>query len=408
MRLHEVLVETSGSTTRLTGRAERRNGERFELYFAFTGAPPGSVEARADAFVPALLIPAMVAGEPLESRLPVSPRLLASVPRAQAVLAGWYPRFSRVPVAIPSAEAPAEAPRGIRTGAFFSAGVDSFYTLLKNRHAPESAGAVSHIVFMKGFDAQLSKGEGLADSEAHVRAVARRLGVGLIVGETNVRDHMRELWPEAYQGAALGATSLALGGGFGEMLVPASLTWGSLIPWGSHPLLDECWSTERVELVHDGCEAKRHQKLAAIAAWDADAIDELRVCLSVRGGPANCGRCVKCVRTMAMLALLGRRGGRSFPAELPEGWEELLGRDWPGFREELLRAFEEGMPDAGFPGLRRALERIERAARWRSTIRSLAHLTGTLPALVSARRAAMALHSRGRRGMPAPLHGSVS
>jgi hypothetical protein len=111
---------------------------------------------------------------------------------------------------------------------------------------------------------------------------------------------------------------------------------------------------------------------------------------------------------MAMLALLGRRGGRSFPAELPEGWEELLGRDWPGFREELLRAFEEGMPDAGFPGLRRALERIERAARWRSTIRSLAHLTGTLPALVSARRAAMALHSRGRRGMPAPLHGSVS
>ena len=408
MRLHEVLVETRGGTTRLIGQVERRNGERFELYFAFTGAPPGSVEASADAFVPALLIPAMLAGEPLEGDLPVSPRLLAGVSRAQAVLAGWYPRFSRVPVCLPATDAASGAPRAARTGAFFSAGADSFYTLLKNRHAPESAGTVSHIVFMKGFDAQLSKGEGLADSEAHIRAVARRLGVGLIVGETNVREHVRELWPEAYQGAALGATGLALGGGFGEMLVPASLTWGSLIPWGSHPLLDECWSTERVELVHDGCEAKRHQKLAAIAAWDADAIDELRVCLSVRGGPANCGRCVKCVRTMAMLALLGRLGGRSFPAELPEGWEALLGRDWPGFRQELLRALEEGLPDAAFPGLRRALERIERAARWRSTIRSLAHLTGTLPAIASARRAASALQWRGRRGIPASLHGSVS
>ena len=31
MRLHEVLIETDGSTTRVTGRAERRNGERFGL-----------------------------------------------------------------------------------------------------------------------------------------------------------------------------------------------------------------------------------------------------------------------------------------------------------------------------------------------------------------------------------------
>lgn len=405
MRLHEVLVETSGSTTSLIGRVERQNGKRFDLYFAFAGALPAPLEARADAFVPALLIPAMVAGEPLESHLPVSPRLLAAVPRAQAILAGWYPRFREVPVVLPAAR-PA-GPRAAGIGAFFSAGVDSFYTLLKNRHAPEYAGPVSHIVFMKGFDAQLSKGERLHESDAHVRAIAARLGLSAIIGETNVRDHMRELWPEAYQGAALGATGLALAGSFGEILVPATLTWTSLIPWGSHPLLDECWSSEQVELVHDGCEAQRHQKIAAIAAWDAEAIAELRVCLSVRGGAANCGRCVKCVRTMAMLALAGHLGARSFPADLPEDYEDLLGRDWHGFRQELLRAFDEGLPESGLPGLRRALWQIERAARWRSTLRSLAHLTGALPALVSARRAAASLGSAGRR-VPAALQGSVS
>jgi hypothetical protein len=260
---------------------------------------------------------------------------------------------------------------------------------------------------MKGFDAQLSKGQRLHESDAHVRAIASRLGLSAIVGETNVRDHMRELWPEAYQGAALGATGLALTGSFGEILVPATLTWTSLIPWGSHPLLDECWSSEQVELVHDGCEAQRHQKIAAIAAWDAEAIAELRVCLSVRGGAANCGRCVKCVRTMAMVALVGHLGARSFPPELPEDYEDLLGRDWHGFRQELLRAFDEGLPESGLPGLRGALRQIERAARWRSTLRSLAHLTGALPALVSARRAAASLGSAGRR-VPAALQGSVS
>ena len=181
MRLHEILVETRGSTTSLIGRVERRNGERFDLYFGFAGALPGPIEARADAFVPALLIPAMLAGEPLECDIPVSPRLLASVPRAQAVLAGWYPRFHPVPVAIPAA-ATVRSQRVERTAAFFSAGVDSFHTLLKNRHGRGTTGTVSHVVFMKGFDAQLAQADGLAESEAHVRGIAGRLGVGLIVG----------------------------------------------------------------------------------------------------------------------------------------------------------------------------------------------------------------------------------
>ena len=271
---------------------------------------PGPIEARADAFVPALLIPAMLAGEPLECDIPVSPRLLASVPRAQAVLAGWYPRFHPVPVAIPAA-ATVRSQRVERTAAFFSAGVDSFHTLLKNRHGRGTTGTVSHVVFMKGFDAQLAQADGLAESEAHVRGIAGRLGVGLIAGrvqrarpraQSSGRRRIKvRRWarPDWRSGVALVKSS-----------IPATLTGPRRIPWGPHPLLDECWSSDNVEFVHDGCEARRHEKIAAIGAWDAEAIGELRVCLSAAGGPADAGRCVKCVRTMTVLAPGGYSSAR--------------------------------------------------------------------------------------------------
>ena len=75
---------------------------------------------------------------------------------------------------------------------------------------------------MKGFDAQVSERGTLDASEAHVRRIAGRLGVDIIIGQSNVREHMRCLWPEAYQGAALGAAGLALGAVFGRVLIPST------------------------------------------------------------------------------------------------------------------------------------------------------------------------------------------
>lgn len=37
--------------------------------------------------------------------------------------------------------------------------------------------------------------------------------------------------------------------------------------WGSHPLLDDAWSTETVDVLHDGAEASRADKLEALARW---------------------------------------------------------------------------------------------------------------------------------------------
>jgi hypothetical protein len=198
----------------------------------------------------------------------------------------------------------------------------------------------------------------------------------VITGASNVRDHLQSHWPEAYQGAALGAAGLALTGIAGRVLIPASHTYPELgIPWGSHPLLDESWSTESVSFLHEGCETYRYDKIAAIAEWDPPSLDELRVCLSVNGAPENCGHCFKCVRTMVVLAGLGRLGVRSFPETLPEDYVQLIRKDRPQWRRELLH-MASGPLGARLPGLREALERMERGRRWRNVFRSLAELTG--------------------------------
>jgi hypothetical protein len=293
------------------------------------------------------------------------------------MLSMWYPELRRVPVEMPTRADP--IPRGTATCSFFSAGADSFYTALKSARGLLPPEPLTHILFMRGFDAALKQEETLAESEHHVLRIGERLGIPVITGASNVRDHMRSLWPEAYQGAALGAAGLALSGVVGRMLIPASHTYSELgIPWGSHPLLDESWATESVSFLHEGCETYRYDKIAAIAEWDPAALDELRVCLSVKGAPENCGNCFKCVRTMVVLAGLGKLGVKSFPATLPDDYVRLIRKDRPQWRRELLRMASGPMGDR-LPGLREALERMERGRRWREIFRSMAELAGVHP-----------------------------
>lgn len=388
MRLLEVAVESTPGRARLVGRVERAGGERYELHFEFRGELPGALLPRAEAFVPALLVPAMLAGEPLEGDHGVSPQLLRQLGRVQSILSSWRPELRRVPVCIPEATT-AVAPAA-PIGCFFSGGVDSFYSALKSLRGSTARAPVTHLIFMRGFDALVEARATLDASEAHVRRIADRLGVSLIVGESNVRDHMRSLWPEAYQGAALGAAGLALTGVLGRVLIPSTLPYVRMgKPWGSHPLIDECWSTEAVAFSHDGSEANRYDKIERIAAWDRVALDELRVCLKVAGAPENCGRCTKCVRTITMLALAGQTGVRSFPGGLPEDYLDWIARDAAPFWGELRQGLRG--PGAGsLPELEPALDRLERRRQWRTTFRSLAELCGILPALVTGRRMASA------------------
>ena len=287
----------------------------------------------------------MAAGGALTIEPPVSGRLLANVSKIQDVFEtwsrdkehrrGWAPRFRHVPV---HTTVRPEAPRVSGTGAaaFFTGGVDSFYTVVKRR--PELSG----LVFVHGFDVALADTALRARVAGDLRRATDALGLPLFEVETNVRElsDLSVQWLD-YHGAALAAVALLLAPWFRKVYVPATMTYATLDPLGSHPLLDPLWGTDDVELIHDGCEANRLEKLRTIAACDA-ARSYLRVCPKNWDGAYNCGRCEKCLRTMVAVRLLDDpRPFRSLPP-LDDEARERIGRvDVPGNGatwDALLRA----------------------------------------------------------------------
>lgn len=138
---------------------------------------------------------------------------------------------------------------------------------------------------------------------------ARGLGKSLVPVETNhfPFGYRYNLSRNLSQGGALASVALLLG--FPRVFVPSSYSYSQLFPLGSHPLTDPLWANEGMEIIHDGSEARRVDKVMRIAEHD-QALANLRVCFNDMN--VNCGKCQKCLRTMIPLKLL-RAAAVPFP-----------------------------------------------------------------------------------------------
>jgi hypothetical protein len=253
----------------------------------------------ADAFLITCLPTAMKLGLPVVVEASTSPRLLEALDTIQDILDKWHPDFRRIRVDAPAAPPACPPPRG-GVAAFFSGGVDSFYTALKHRDA------LSALVLVHGFDMPLENTELRARVAAATRKAAAALGKPLVEIETNSKPFTdRHVdWAEHQFGPALAGVAVLGAGVAGQILIPSSETYAHLDPHGSHPILDPLWSTDYMALVHDGAEANRTEKVAAIASFPP-ALELLRVCWENPDNAYNCGRCEKCIRTMLNLEAAG-------------------------------------------------------------------------------------------------------
>lgn len=162
---------------------------------------------------------------------------------------------------------------------------------------------------MHGFDVFIREQRRREQGSLTAREVARELGKSLIEVETNLRtlfsmasDRLVH-WDE-YHGAVLASVALLFQHRFRKVLAPASLAYDQLFPWGSHPVLDPLWGTELTDFEHDGCEARRPERVAYISKHES-ALKWLRVCHRSPDNRQNCGRCEKCLRTMINLRAAG-------------------------------------------------------------------------------------------------------
>ena len=262
-------------------------------------------------FLPALLLPAMKLHEPLEIPVPVSSRLLRSVHEIQRIFERWDPTLSEVQIKAPIREKQySEVPAASNRGIFFSCGVDSFYSLLRNvQNHPADEEAITHLIVVHGFDTWFAKRSELFEAIAgNTSRIARELGKKVIPAATNLKDFGDRFvpWDSHYHGAFLASMGLALENLFEKIYIASSHNCDQLFPWGSHPILDPLWSTERLSFVHDGSETRRIDKTRYISQFPI-VLQTLRVCnvRSYTRNVYNCGSCEKCLRTMIGLHVAG-------------------------------------------------------------------------------------------------------
>jgi hypothetical protein len=318
------------------------------------------VAEHADAFVPALLPPAMAHGAPLEIAPPISRRLWSQLPRIQEILADWFPGALRsVPVHASALRGAGRAPTEL-TGAFFSLGVDSFHTLLRHEHELESRERITHLIHMDGFERALHKtGEGrAAPVAATVRRVANHFGKQAICGETNLRDCFPLQWGAYYHGGGLASVALALSGGLSRALIPSSFAWRHVLPWASSPIVDPLWSSDDLEILHDGTGVDRARKVFDTILRHPEALQWLRVCHRNAGGRGTAASATSACAPWSRCRSPGCWRSRAFPRPLPRDfWRYLeIKRSGVPFEEDNLRlARELGAPPWLVAGLERAV-----------------------------------------------------
>lgn len=237
----------------------------------------------ADATIPMMLLSYMKRGEDVVLGYHISEKLRGNLDAIQDRYCAMFPELKRVKVTSPKNY----------TACFFTGGVDSFYTVLKNMDK------IDRLVYVQGFDIRL-------DNEKQSRMVTNRLqdaAVSLRIHFRPIRSTMRDVivdgpsW-EIQFGAALASVALSLLG-CKKMYIPSS----GIGNWGSLPDLDPLWSTETTEIVHYGAYTSRLDKVRFISCYPV-VLKHLRVCWESTT-EYNCGRCEKCLRTLVHLYICG-------------------------------------------------------------------------------------------------------
>ncbi len=292
IRVDEAQVAEEAEGLKITFPVTRGQ-TRTSVWFTVRGA---KAAPSGNAALALALAPAMRAAHSLVLADALSPQLFESQAAIQELFHQWDNQFNVVPITAPLA-APRQASAG-GTGLFFTGGVDSFFSLLG--HGEE----ITHLIFVRGFDAKLHKDDVDGSVLPAIRAVAAETKKALVEVETNIREFSDPLvdWALDYHGSALATVAHLLAPTLKRVYVASSHSESDTFRWGSHLSLDPLYSTETLSLIHDGASATRVEKVAAIAE-DRLVQQTLRVCNKGRG--YNCGRCEKCLRTMINLRVAG-------------------------------------------------------------------------------------------------------
>lgn len=283
----------------------RIGDERHEWWYETTS---DDVSTLLDPFAAGVIVPAMKTGLPVLLHGPVSQSMIDQLPLVQRVYEIWrtdHPHhplqvFRRVDVH-PDEIAPARV--GAKVASFFSGGVDSFHTALVHEDT------IDDLIYVDDFEMRFPDDvrEAVHDNAL---AAAAAMGKPLVRVRTNYRDIFLPYVTWRMTSGFLPSIAALHAPDYGVVFAASGHDLSSMSKRGIHVLLDGRYGAGGQQIIHDGFETIRLEKVDRLSE-SATAMRHLRVCWQ----PAvNCGTCSKCVRTRLALAALGRDDATtSFP-----------------------------------------------------------------------------------------------
>lgn len=337
---------------RYAGLVADGNAADGPIWIDVPEAVAGDVTDRLDLWLLWCLPHAFETQQELVVEGPVDGELLRNAHELMDIWARWKPDRRPIAVHAEMADPPAAGDRGpARTGLFFTAGVDSFFTLFHHdamaaSHPEWRQRPIDDLVYVRGFDIPLAHRDALERKNRALDRIASEVGKKLVTLTTNLRETgIRQPWGAVLHGPALGGVGLLLGNRWREVLLSSWFCHEDHVPWGSSGITDPLLSTAATRTRPYGAGHDRFEKVEFLTRFPL-ALETLHVCWEERS-ESNCGRCEKCYRTLLALEILGVRDrATAFPpgpldlGRLAEIWDDrpLFVRMYEQLAEHAARA----------------------------------------------------------------------
>ena len=328
--IHTEQFDGVYSGTRLTAEVllESR-GERRQFWIAVPAQYVDFINTSGDPWLVLMAAYAMLLGEDVEIDAGVDSVLVRNTRVLISVWEQWYPQL-RSPELRLETIVENQARGGTASAAFFTGGVDSFFTFLRNYpgRLDRAAGGLCELDFLVhlinlnsrdvsgiSLDAAMH-GERVAIESAYCDRIEAEFKVPVIKLANNFMSFDDEFFDWHVPlglGPVLGAHANALSHGFARVLIAGTYAIPQLMPSGSHPIVDPLFSTSRMQVVHDGATFNRLEKTEYIVRHD-QVLKYLNVCahpIERNDGVVNCSRCGKCTRAMVSLDVLNKRNSEA-------------------------------------------------------------------------------------------------
>lgn len=293
MKIKNIRYSLKNNTSTLSGQIILKSGKQHTIYFEVDKECKDFIAKDASPFLPAAMPIAMKKNEDIEIDGATSKALMTNTSEIMKILNSWDFGFDPVSINADVLKKDLRKPKNI--GCFFSGGVDSFYTYLKNKSK------INFLIFVHGFDIKVADVKLYNKIEKNIMKIAKKEKIKLIKVKTNIRETFEQYfdWDMSNE-FALASVTLFLRNGFKEIYMSCGLPNKNTDHNYMIPDLDALWSTENMKINHYGCNADKIIKLRFLSNYKL-VMENLRVCWVNKKKEYNCCECEKCFRNMLAL-----------------------------------------------------------------------------------------------------------